>query len=129
MTRVFGGRAVAAFRGGQCSIPGSLPGHPAQDGLDALERFADNDPTQRPVRSFVVGRTHLECMADEDRRPAVTPKADKGGRVADRIRNARDSPPGMRDALPKGALGGVQTDPQGDENREPPAGAPTSPPR
>jgi hypothetical protein len=68
-------------------------------------------------------------MADKDRRPAVTPKADKGGRVEDRIRNARDSLPGMRDALPKGALGGVPTDPQGDENREPPARAPTSPPR
>jgi hypothetical protein len=61
-------------------------------------------------------------MADKDRRPAVTPKADKGGRVEDRIRNARDSLPGMRNALPKGALGGVPTDPQGDENREPPAG-------
>ncbi len=62
-------------------------------------------------------------MADKDRRPSVTPKADKGGRVEDRIRNALDSLPGMRDALPKGALGGVPTDPQGDENREPPAGA------
>ena len=51
------------------------------------------------------------------------------GRVEDRIRNARDSLPGMRDALSNGALGGVPTDPQGDENREPPAGAPTSPPR
>ena len=66
-------------------------------------------------------------MADKDPRPAVTPKAK--GRVEDRIRNARDSLPGMRDALPKGALGGVPTDPQGDENREPPADAPTSPPR
>jgi hypothetical protein len=82
-------------------------------------------------RPFVVGRTHLELheMADKDRRPAVTPKADKGGRVEGRIRNARDSLPGIRDALPKGALGGVPTDPQGDENRDPPAGAPTSPPR
>ena len=62
-------------------------------------------------------------MADKDPGPTVTPKADKGGRVEDRIRNARDSLPGMRDALPKGALGGVPTDPQGDENREPPAGA------
>jgi hypothetical protein len=67
-------------------------------------------------------------MPDKDRRPAVAPKADKGGWVEDRIRNARDSLPGMRDALPKGALSGVPTDPQGDENREPPAGAPTSPP-
>jgi hypothetical protein len=86
-------------------------------------------------------------MADKDQRPAVSPKADKfstrtytytqpyltpiaaGRRVEDRIRNARDSLPGMRNALPKGALGGVPTDPQGDENREPPAGAPASPPR
>jgi hypothetical protein len=67
-------------------------------------------------------------MADIDGRPAVAPKADKGGRVGDRIRNVRDSLPGMRDALPKGALGGVPTDPQGDENREPSAAAPTSPP-
>jgi hypothetical protein len=49
-------------------------------------------------------------------RPAVTPRADKGGRVEDRIRNARDSLPGMRDALPKCALGGVPTDPLGDKN-------------
>src|SRR3954464_12426048 len=41
-------------------------------------------------------------MADKDPRPAVTPKADRGGRVEDRICNARDSLPGMRDALPKG---------------------------
>ena len=65
-------------------------------------------------------------MADKDRRPAATPKAEW---VEDRIRKARDSLPGMRDALPKGALDGVPTAPQGDENREPPAGAPTSPPR
>ena len=68
-------------------------------------------------------------MANKDRGPAVTPKGGNRGRVEDRIRNARDSLPGMRAALPKGALGGVPTDPQGDENREPPAGAPTSPPR
>ena len=68
-------------------------------------------------------------MGEKDQRPSVTPKAVKGRRVEDRIRNARDSLPEMRDALPKGALHGVPTDPQGDENREPPAGAPTSPPR
>jgi hypothetical protein len=68
-------------------------------------------------------------MGDKDQPPSVTPKADKGRRVENRIRNARDSLPGMRDALPKGALRGVPTDPQADENREPPAGAPTSPPR
>jgi len=68
-------------------------------------------------------------MTDKDLRPAVPPKVDKRGRVEDRIRNARDSLPGMRDALPKGALGGLPTYPQGDENRDPPAGAPTSPPR
>jgi hypothetical protein len=54
-------------------------------------------------------------MAGKDRRPAVTPKADNGGRFEDGIRNARDSLPGMRDPLPKGALGGVPTDSQGDE--------------
>ncbi len=68
-------------------------------------------------------------MADKPGDLPSPPRANKGGRVEDRIRNARDSLPGTRDALPKGALGGVPTDPQGDENREPPAGAPTPPPR
>jgi hypothetical protein len=38
-----------------------------------------------------------------------------------------DRLPGSRDGLPAGALGGVPPDPQGDENRDPPANAPTVP--
>lgn len=49
------------------------------------------------------------------------------GRVEQRISNARDSLPGERNALPPGALGGIPQDPQGDENRDPPANAPTIP--
>ena len=41
---------------------------------------------------------------------------------------ARDTLPGQRDALEPGTLGGVPVDPQGDENRDPPSGAPTTPP-
>jgi hypothetical protein len=48
--------------------------------------------------------------------------------VEHRIRTARDSLPGQRDALPEGALGGAPTMPQGDENRDPPPNAPTPPP-
>jgi hypothetical protein len=48
--------------------------------------------------------------------------------VEQRIRAARDSLPGQRDALAEGALGGLPPDPQGDENRDPPPNAPTPPP-
>jgi len=64
-------------------------------------------------------------MADRDKQSAVTPG--KGGRVEERIRSARDSLPGQRNGLPKGALGGVPPEPQGDENRQPPPNAPTIP--
>ena len=75
---------------------------------------------------------HISGVALNGRQRSATCRHPQGReirRVEDRIRNARDSLPGMRDALPKGELGGVPTDPQGDENREPLAGAPTSPPR
>jgi hypothetical protein len=49
-------------------------------------------------------------------------------RVEQRVRRARDSLPGQRNALPEGALGGLPPDPQGDENRDPPPNAPTPPP-
>ena len=49
-------------------------------------------------------------------------------RVEHRIRAARDSLPGQRDALVQGALGGLPPEPQGDENRDPPPNAPTPPP-
>ena len=45
-------------------------------------------------------------------------------RIEERLRFARDSLPGQRDGLPEGTLGGLPTDPQGDENRDPPANAP-----
>lgn len=48
--------------------------------------------------------------------------------VEQRVRTARDSLPGQRDALPEGALGGLPPDPQGDENRDPLPNAPTPPP-
>jgi hypothetical protein len=48
-------------------------------------------------------------------------------RVEQRIGSARDSLPGERNGLPEGALGGVPVDPQADENRDPPANAPTIP--
>ena len=52
----------------------------------------------------------------------------RSGRVERRIKTARDSLPGERNDLPEGALGGVPTEPQGDENRDPPPNAPISPP-
>ena len=47
----------------------------------------------------------------------------RGGRVERRVNSARDSLPGERNDLPEGALGGLPSDPQGDENRDPPPNA------
>jgi len=58
----------------------------------------------------------------------VTKQPRRPGRVERRINSARDSLPGERDDLASGELSGVPTDPQGDENREPPPGAPNMPP-
>lgn len=55
-------------------------------------------------------------------------KLPRPGRVERRINSARDSLPGERNDLAQGELSGVPTDPQGDENREPPPGAPKMPP-
>jgi len=49
------------------------------------------------------------------------------GQVEERMRFRKDSLPGRRDALPPGSLPGVPTDPQADENREPPPNAPQIP--
>ena len=46
-----------------------------------------------------------------------------------RVSGATDSLPGQRDALPPGTLRGIPPAPQGDENRDPPANAPTPPGR
>jgi hypothetical protein len=70
-------------------------------------------------------------MTDRDRQSAVAQNKGgriRGGRIEERIRSARDSLPGRRDDLPNGALGGVPPDPQADENRDPPEGAPLIPP-
>jgi hypothetical protein len=64
-------------------------------------------------------------MAVPDKQPDAAPRP--AGQIEERIRSARDSLPGRRDSLPKGELGGLPPDPQADENREPPAGAPTIP--
>lgn len=56
---------------------------------------------------------------------------DKAGRrlnrVEQRVREARDSLPGERDALPPGTLPEPQLGPHGDENRDP-SRPPTPPP-
>lgn len=49
------------------------------------------------------------------------------GSVERRVRDARDSLPGERDALPPGTLPAQPPEPQGDENREPTK--PPMPPR
>jgi ferritin-like metal-binding protein YciE len=46
-----------------------------------------------------------------------------------RVREATDSLPGKRADLPPGTLRGMPPEPQGDENRDPPANAPTPPVR
>jgi hypothetical protein len=51
----------------------------------------------------------------------------RSGRVELRIDTARDSLPGERKDLPEGALRGVPTEPQGDENRDPAPNAPIIP--
>lgn len=48
-------------------------------------------------------------------------------RVQPELRPSPDRLPGQRDSLPPGALGGMPAEPQGDENRDPPANAPTPP--
>jgi hypothetical protein len=48
-------------------------------------------------------------------------------RVERRINAARDSLPGQRDGLPEEALGGLSSEPQADEKREPAPSAPTIP--
>jgi hypothetical protein len=48
-----------------------------------------------------------------------TENSNKPAIVEQRVRNARDSLPGERDALPPGALPEPNQDPHGDENREP----------
>jgi hypothetical protein len=65
-------------------------------------------------------------MVQPDKNDAVSKDTD--GRVEERIRTARDTLPGRRNALPKGALGGLPPEPQGDENRAPPPNAPSIPP-
>jgi hypothetical protein len=57
----------------------------------------------------------------------VTKQPRRPGRVERRINSARDSLPGERNDLALGELSGVPTDPQGDENREPPPGSPKIP--
>jgi hypothetical protein len=52
----------------------------------------------------------------------------RAGRVERRINSARDSLPGERNDLPECSLRGTPPEPQGDENREPPANAPIIPP-
>jgi hypothetical protein len=69
----------------------------------------------------------MELMMADRNDPA--PAAQRGRRrVEQRVRAACDSLPGERNDLPAGALGGVPVDPQADENRDPPANAPTIPP-
>jgi len=65
-------------------------------------------------------------MGEPDTNNAATPTRD--GRLEERMRTSRDSLPGRRNALAKGALGGLPPEPQGDENRKPPPNAPTIPP-
>jgi len=67
-------------------------------------------------------------MTDNNGPAATTEQARNGRRVEERIRSAGDSLPGERNGLPEGALGGLPVDPQADENRDPPANAPTPPP-
>ena len=68
----------------------------------------------------------VKKTAEPTRRPGA--ETSTTTRVEERIRSARDSLPGRRDALPKGALGGLPPDPQADENRPAPRNAPTIPP-
>jgi hypothetical protein len=51
----------------------------------------------------------------------------RSDRIAKRVRDARDSLPGERDALSPGTLPGPTLEPHGDENREP--AKPWMPPR
>jgi len=69
----------------------------------------------------------------EGRRSAVAAGRKDGnprpaaGRVQHRINEAADSLPGQRNNLPPGTLDRIPPEPQADENRDPPANAPTIP--
>ncbi|MBN8872486.1 MAG: hypothetical protein J0H67_06600 [Rhodospirillales bacterium] len=64
---------------------------------------------------------------DERPTPSGQPAANPLTPTDPAKRPGPDRLPGRRDALPEGALGGMPTDPTGDENREPPQNAPTKP--
>ena len=65
--------------------------------------------------------------ASRETTPTRTDTTRRESRVEQRINSARDSLPGQRNDLPEGALDRLPAGPQGDENREPPAKAPTIP--
>jgi hypothetical protein len=64
----------------------------------------------------------------QDKESPVVPAQRRKAQVEERMRTARDTLPGRRNDLPQGALRGLPPEPQGDENRDPPANAPTPPP-
>jgi hypothetical protein len=59
--------------------------------------------------------------------PAADRTSRQPDKVANRVRDARDSLPGERDALPPGSLPATNQEPHGDEHREP-VKLPTPPP-
>jgi hypothetical protein len=63
------------------------------------------------------------AMTDQNKATQTQPQY----RTARLPRSDEDRLPGERDALPPGTLGGLPTDPQGDENRDPPPNAPVIP--
>jgi hypothetical protein len=62
-----------------------------------------------------------------DQNKATQPQRPAERAVGPDLRSNINPLPGRRDGLPAGSLRGLPPDPQGDENRDPPANAPTIP--
>jgi len=62
-----------------------------------------------------------------DQYKAIARERPANKQVEEHLNSASDRLPGQRNGLPAGTLGGIPTDPQSDENRQPPENAPTLP--
>ena len=83
----------------------------------------------RAAASLAHGMSSMSEPIKSDAGTADIGKGRETTAMPHRLRpSARDSLPGHREALPAGSLGGAKLQPQGDENREPPANAPAPPP-
>lgn len=109
-----------------CNAKFSL-GHASRaNALIRLGNFAE----PRWLAAVLAGMTQPD--PDDPKRPEPGPieeqEAERARLYAEQAREAGKDMPGMRAPLATGSLDKLPTDPQGDEHREPPPGAPQRPP-